>query len=164
MTTHRVDGQGRAPSQVHVFANGGDHVVDLLLDRTAFPIGIGLQGPQIAAAFQGQGGDLGDERLKVAVAGHEVRFRVDLHDGAPVIGCRHCDQSFGGHPPGLFRRRREALLAQPIDGRFQVPAGLLQGLLAVHHAGPGLLAKFLHEARRDLSHPLLPYQKYRLIR
>src|SRR3546814_4829313 len=47
---------------------------------------------------------------------------------------------------------RSALLAQPVDRRLQVSAGFDECLLAVHHAGAGLFAKLLDQARGYFGH------------
>ena len=46
----------------------------------------------------------------------------------------------------------KSLGTQPVDRSLHFAAGLSQRLLAVHHAGAGALAKFLHGGGGDLSH------------
>ena len=48
---------------------------------------------------------------------------------------------------GLLGGGGEALGAQPVDRGFQVAAGLVERLLAIHHAGAGALAQVLHRRR-----------------
>ena len=52
----------------------------------------------------------------------------------------------------IFGGGGKALGAQPVDRGFHIAVGLGQRLLAVHHAGAGALAKFLHGGGGDLSH------------
>src|SRR3546814_9456896 len=51
----------------------------------------------------------------------------------------------------------DLLLAQPVDGAFEVAGGFAERLLAVHHAGPGHLAELLDQSRGDLSHSSRPH-------
>ena len=61
-------------------------------------------------------------------------------------------QAFSRNAPGFLGCGRKALLAQPIDRRLDIAIGRGQCLLAVHHAGAGLLAKLLDERRSDFRH------------
>ena len=69
------------------------------------------------------------------------------------------DQAFGGGAAGLLGGGGEALGAQPVDRGFHVAVGLGERLLAVHHAGAGALAQFLHSRGRDLSHVSYPLNR-----
>src|SRR5207342_3395209 len=51
--------------------------------------------------------------------------------------------------PGPLDRVGHALLAQQGAGSLDVAAGLLERALAVHHPGPGEVAKLLDEPCRD---------------
>src|SRR3546814_7733554 len=51
----------------------------------------------------------------------------------------------------------DLLLAQPVDGAFEVAGGFAERLLAVHHAGSGHLAELLDQSRGDLSHSSRPH-------
>ena len=82
--------------------------------------------------------------------------RVDLDDRALVAVDGDADQALGGGAAGLLGGGGEALGAQPVDRGFHVAAGLAERLLAVHHAGAGALAQFLHSRGRDLSHVSYP--------
>ena len=60
--------------------------------------------------------------------------------------------------PARFSIDLRARLAQQLDRLVRVAAGLLQGLLAVHHGQAGLLAKRLDGGRGNLCHWIyLPY-------
>src|SRR5215210_5719254 len=90
-------------------------------------------------------GDLARELREVLVAGHEVGVAVDLH--------QHADLAVGVHVRldralrGLATAHLEGLVAeadaQQLGGAIDVAAGLLQRLLAVHHAGAGAVAQLL---------------------
>ena len=77
-------------------------------------------------------------------------------------GDERAARAFGGHAnqpvrsraAGFLRGRRQPLLAQPIDRRLDVAAGLDQRLFTIHHPGAGLLTQFLDQAGRDLHHNL----------
>ncbi len=62
------------------------------------------------------------------------------------------DQAFGRGAARLLGGGGEALGAQPVDGGFHVALGLVQRLLAIHHAGAGALAQILHISGSNLSH------------
>jgi hypothetical protein len=53
------------------------------------------------------------------------------------------DQAVGGGAAGPLADVLRALDAQDLDGLVKVAAGLLEGLLAVHHAGAGELTQAL---------------------
>ncbi len=92
------------------------------------------------------------QRLEFLVAGDEIGLRIDFDDDAVMACDRQGDESFGRDPAGFLRRFRQALLAQPIDRRFDVAVGFGERRLAIHHAGAGLLAKILHHCGRDVRH------------
>ena len=88
------------------------------------------------------------QRLKVRRARDEVRLAVHADEVRALtvrVNARE-DATFAGRSARLLVRRLEALLAQEVDRCFEVPAGLLEGLFAVHHRGPGLVPKLLHLA------------------
>ena len=95
------------------------------------------------------------------VLGDEVGLRVDLDDGAAVALDGDADQALGGGAAGLLGGGGEALGAQPVDRGFHVAVVLGERLLAVHHAGAGALAQFLHSRGRDLSHFFVPSRPLR---
>ena len=113
----------------------------LFFDR-AFGSGVGggLQGVQIAARFQGQAGRRFDEFLEFIVAGNEIGFGVDFDQSAGGAVDGNPDQAFRSYPARLLGRRRQALGAKPVHRRLMVAIGFDERLLAIHHAGAGLLA------------------------
>ena len=97
-------------------------------------------------------GDVADEILEDLVLGDEVGLRIDLDDRAALALDGDSDEAFGGGAAGLLGGGRKTLGAQPVDRGFHLAIGLGERLLAVHHAGAGALAQFLHRCGRDLSH------------
>ena len=141
------------PAEGHVLADLGDHVGELLGNAVAAArIGAGLDLVEIAAGLQGDPGDVAHEVLEGLVAGHEVGLGIDLDHRAPGAFGGNADQTFGGHAAGLFRGGGEALLAQPVDSRLQIAAGLGQRLLAIHHPRAGGLAQLFDQRRGNFSH------------
>ena len=65
---------------------------------------------------------------------------------------RNADQAFRGDAAGLLGGLGEALLAQPVDGGFDVAAGFVERALAIHHARAGLFAQVLHHCGGDIGH------------
>ena len=121
--------------------------LDLRLDRDLRAgIGRGEQLREIALGRRGERGDVAHHVLELLVAGDEVGLRVDLDDGARLALGDDADEALGGDAVRLLGGLRQALLAQPVDGRFDVALGLGQRRLAVHHAGAGLVAQLLHAA------------------
>src|SRR5690606_31774232 len=70
---------------------------------------------------------------------------VDLDDGggAAVRGGSRGDDALGGLALGALGGHLLALLTEDLDGLVEVAAGLLERLLAVHHADAGGLAEAL---------------------
>ena len=97
-------------------------------------------------------GDLAHEALELLVAGDEIGLGIDLDEGAARALDGEADQPLGGDAAGLLGGGGKALLAQPIDGAFEIALRLAQRLLAIHHAGAGLLAQLLDQRRGDLGH------------
>ncbi len=90
------DRQGNRAAQVHVFADGGDGV----LDR----VGNGLAGRRVDGSTYGVNGAVGGEcyvgnatnhRLEGVVTGNEVGFRVDFDDDGLGAGAGDADEAFG---------------------------------------------------------------------
>ncbi len=93
-----------------------------------------------------------------SVARDEIGLGIDFDHGALRARRGNADQTFGGDAAGLLRGLRQTLLTEPIHRRFDVAVVLGQRLLAVHHAGAGLLAKLLHQRSRNLGHALTPHK------
>ena len=85
------------------------------------------------------------ELLELGRARHEVRLAVDLDEDAdpPVEVHVSLDEPLGRSPPALLCGQRLAPLPQDLPGAFDVPVGLLQGALHVHHSGGSLLPELL---------------------
>ncbi len=122
----------------HVLADGGDQIGDQLRHRLAAG-GLGA-GERIHAAFDIEGGQghLAGGVLEQLVAGDEIGLGVQFDDrpghARAVVAQRHSHEAFCGHAVGLLGRLGQTLGAQPVHGGFDVALGLLQGLLAIHHA------------------------------
>src|SRR5437879_3392233 len=67
-----------------------------------------------------------DECLNQTIARDKTRLGIHLVHRPRRAARRDTDQPVGGHPPGLLRRRGEPFLAQPIDRRLDVTAGVAE--------------------------------------
>ena len=143
----------RDAAQGHVLADRGDELLQAVLHggRRAGEVR-GLERFDGAVAHQGDLGGLADEGLELVVAGDEVGLGVDLEDRRRCARRLDGDEALGGDAAGLLGGLREALLAQPVDRGLDVAVGLVEGGLAVHHAGAGLLAQLLHHRSGDVRH------------
>ena len=112
----------------------------------------GLQSLDVVAIGDGQGRHGLDKALELFVAGDEVGLGIDFDHGAGSALGGDGHQTFGGDAAGLLGGSGQTLLAQPVDRGFDVASGLGQRLLAVHHAGAGLLAQFLDKRGGNLGH------------
>ena len=125
-------------------------------------IGASEQRLEGAVAIAREIADNAHKALKGLVAGDKISLGIDLDQSAGGVeraaGSAHggADQPLGGHPPGLFGRRRQPLLAQPVDRRFEIAAAVAERALAVHHAGAGLVAQLLDQRRGHLGHLSYP--------
>src|SRR5579864_168167 len=145
--------QALGAAQRHVLADGGDEMRELLADRaTGSGIRHLLQRLDIVTVAQHERGHRLHETLEGLVARDEIGLAVDLEQRTDLAFGRDPDQAFGGDAPRLLGGGGQPLLAQPIDGLLQVPAGFLQRALAIHHAGASLLAKVLNQPCGYLSH------------
>src|SRR5262249_27611799 len=98
------------------------------------------------------GRNLAHEALELLVAGDEIGLGIDLDEGSARALDREPDQAFRGDATRLLGGSGKTLLAQPVEGALEVALRLGQRLLAIHHAGPGLLPKLLDQRRSDLGH------------
>ena len=70
----------------------------------------------------------------------------------PTVGLNgDADEALGGDAAALLGGLGEALLAQPVDRRLDVALGLVQRVLAVHHARAGLFAQILDQCGGDVA-------------
>src|SRR6185437_14568690 len=99
--------------------------------------------------------DLGRQLLEALVLRHEVGLAVQLDQNARGRAIELGDhQAVGGGPVGPLARVLDALLAQDLDGLVEVAVGLAQGVLAVHHAGPGQVPEPLDVSGGKIRHCL----------
>ena len=77
----------------------------------------------------------------------EIAFAIDFDDDADLSAGMNivADQTFGGFARGFLGRGGLALLAEDVDGLFDVAFGLDEGSAAIAEAGIGALSEFLHE-------------------
>jgi hypothetical protein len=62
------------------------------------------------------------------------------------------DKAFSRDAISLTGGLGEALFAQPVDGCLDVTLGLVQGLLAIHHANAGLSAEVSDHLGGNFGH------------
>jgi hypothetical protein len=149
-----ADVQALRASQGHILADRRDGVGDRLGDRAAARI-MGAEhgfGVDIRGLVERDRQDAAHQRLKVIIAGDEVGLRIDLRDDAEIGLDRDSHEAFGGHAAALFGRFGKTLLAQPVDRRLDVAVGLVERVLAVHHARAGLIAQILDQPGGDRRH------------
>ena len=107
----------------------------------------------VVPVFERDFGDVLDERLEVVVAGDEVRLRIHLDDDADVSS----PTSAATRPSAATRSAFLAALERPFLRSQSTAASMSPSVcgerrLAVHHAGAGALAQFLHEGGGDRGH------------
>ena len=156
---------GSSTPQCHIFANRGDGVGDRIAERPATWIGNGFQSFDIGGAgFDGKAGDVSCQPLEIRVPCHEIRFRIDLNDDPVGATDKNRNEPFGSNPAGFLGGLGKPLLAQPVDRRFYIALCFTKGILAIHHASAGLLAKILHHRSSDVRHIGFPSSSRKLIR
>ena len=147
------DAKTRRAAQGEVFADIGDRGRHGVGHGAAGGIGLLAQLLDIGlAARQGDARDIARQGLEILVAGDEIGLGIDFDDNAGALADQSRDQTLGGDAPGLLGGLGQALLAQPVDRRFDVAVILGQRGLAVHHAGAGALAQFLHQSGCNRGH------------
>ena len=92
------------------------------------------------------------QALEQIVARDEIGLGIDLDDDALLALDGSAGQTFGGDAAGLLGGLRQALLAQPVDGRFHVAVVLAERGLAIHHARAGRVAQLLDHLCGDVGH------------
>ena len=136
------------PAQLQLLADLGGQLLHGLVDGLVVELG-GLQRLQVGAVGGLRGlHDAARQRDELVVLGDEVGLAVDLDHRAVLGG----DQALGGRALGALADVLGALDAQRLDGLVEVPGVLLQGLLAVHHAGAGHLPETLDVGRGVVRH------------
>ena len=140
----QVDGdlvtlEGDGATQLQLLTDLGGELVESLLGGLAVD---GGGGKLLSGVGLGLGGGLGDtvrESDEFVGLGDEVGLRVDLDHG----GAGNGDQALGGGALGALSDVLGTLDTQDLDGLLEVALGLVQSLLAGHHAGAGELAELL---------------------
>ena len=98
------------------------------------------------------------ELEELFVLGHEIGFGVDFDHHAQLAA--HVDVSgdrpLARGPTGALLCRRQPLLAQELHRLGHIPVRGRQGLLAIHHSGPGLVPELFHQLCTDLCHHASP--------
>ena len=146
------DFEAGGAAQGHVLADGGYGIGERVGDRAAAGVMRALQRLDVSALLDRHGGDGASERLELLVAGDEVGLGIDLDHHPLMTAHEHGHQALRRDAAGFFRRLGQAFFAQPVDGGLYVAADFGQGVLAVHHAGAGLLAKLLDQRGGDRRH------------
>src|SRR5581483_3372645 len=139
------------PAEGDVLAEAAGHALDEVVDGLGRVAGVGPGGDVLALLghLLGQGGH---GRLEAVALGHEVGLAGQLDHGPDVALDEHVDGALGGGPAGPLAGGGEALLPQPGLGLLHVALGLLEGLLAVHHPGPGDLPERGNVLGGDVRH------------
>ncbi len=145
--------------QDDLLAEVGVGLVHVRLDGLAR---LDLGGEQRRGVGRGRGGDVrgdgvggGDELLAL---GDEVRLALQLDEdaGGLVVGDTGDDRAVRGGAALALGDALLALDAQDLDGLVDVAVGLVQRLLAVHHAGAGELAELLDVGGGVVRHTGFP--------
>ena len=113
----------------------------------------GEQRLDVAAGLERELGDGADEILELLVLGDEVGLAELTSTTAPLLPATATPTrpSAAVRPAFLAAAARPLVRSQSIAASMS-PLGLAQRLLAVHHAGAGALAQFLHGRGCDLRH------------
>ena len=142
-----LPGQGHflKTPQADIFADPGDERL----------LGLGQRLPALGEAEQGLdiGRRAGRDRLghapregqEIFIPGHEVGLAIQLQDDHPGAVLVDADDALGRDPAGLRGRFGRPGFAHFPDRRFNIAAGGLQGLFAVHHARARALAQLLDQ-------------------
>src|SRR6185312_2332665 len=143
-------------AELELLLDRGAGVLDQLLDGLAVLRDGPEQGQPVGRPVrQRRLRDLGRQLLEALVLRHEVGLAVQLDQNARGRAIELGDhQAVGGGPVGPLARVLDALLAQDLDGLVEVAVGLAQGVLAVHHAGPGQVPEPLDVSGGKIRHCL----------
>lgn len=90
-------------------------------------------------------GQRGGDGLELVTLGDEVRLALQLQQdaGGLVVGDEGDDSAVLGRTALALGDALLTLDAQGLDGLVDIAVGLVEGLLAVHHAGAGELTELL---------------------
>ena len=140
-------------AQGHVLADRGDEAGERLLDRGRTTGEVSsLEAFERTVGVEGELGGFTGEGLEAVVARNEVGLGIHFDDGGVMARRFDGDEALGGNAAGLLGGLGQALLAQPVDGGFDVAIRLVQRALAVHHARAGLFAELFHQCGGDVGH------------
>src|SRR6266508_2155635 len=145
--------EARHPTEADVLAQLGAERLDRVGHGAAVER-LGLD--TVVAVPRDLAGERGHELTEVGALRHEVGLAGELDQRAPVAVDDHVDCPLLGGAPGSLLLLGDALGPQPVLGRVEVAAGLLERLLAVHHPGAGRLAQRGDVLRSHLSHQWTP--------
>ena len=145
------------PAELELLLQARARRLDELLDGGA---GLGFGGQQGEAvgrlALDGGVGDLLRGFLEQGGLGHEVGLAVQLDQHARVgtVELRG-DQAVSRGAGGPLARVLDALDAEQLDRVLEVALGLAERVLAIHHAGPGLVPEPLDISGSKVRHVLV---------
>src|SRR6185369_8934282 len=145
------------PAELQLLLQARAGLVDQLLDGGA-RAGLGGQQGQPVGDLGGDRGlrDLRGCLLEQVGLRDEVRLAVQLdqHAGLGAVEVGH-DQAVGRGAGGALVHVLGALKPKQLDRRLDVAVGFIECVLAVHHAGAGLLTEPLHVSGGKIRHVLV---------
>src|SRR6266536_2965370 len=145
------------PAELQLLLQARAGLVDQLLDGGA-RAGLGGQQRQPVGDLGGDRGfrDLPSCLLEQVGLRDEVRLAVQLdqHAGPGAVEFGH-DQAVGRGAGGALVHVLGALEPEQLDRRLDVAVGFIECVLAIHHAGAGLLAEPLHVSGGKIRHVLV---------
>src|SRR5690242_9960849 len=145
------------PAELQLLLQARAGLVDQLLDGGA-RAGLGGQQGQPVGDLGGDRGlcDLRSCLLEQVGLRDEVRLAVQLdqHAGLGALELGH-DQAVGRGAGGALVHVLGALEPKQLDRRLDIAVGLIECVLAVHHAGAGLLTEPLHVSGGKIRHFLV---------
>src|SRR5712692_1375592 len=144
LVRRRVDVLGEPHRAVHgdVLADPADELGALLLE---------LRDDIRTARLDGLQRPLG-EAQELLVSGHGLGLAADGYHRADVAPDRGEDDALSRLPAGALPGLGHPSLAKQLASRFEIPAGLLERALAIHHRRGRQVAELLDESGRDLAH------------
>src|SRR5215470_1754233 len=136
------------PAQLKLLPDPGRQLGDRVANGPAIehcgPELIDLSGAGLFGRFDDAQGKL----LELLVLGHEVGLAVQLDHDAAVRG----HQAVGRRTLRALANVLGALDSQQLNGLVEVSIGFAQGLLTIHHSGPGVLPEPLDVGGGEVRH------------
>src|ERR1700722_19812192 len=145
------------PAELELLLQARARLLDDLLDGGAGP-GLGAQQGQAVGrlALDGRVDDLLGGLLEQGGLGHEVGLAVQLDQDARLGAVQlRSDQAVGRGAGGPLARVLDALDPEQLDRVAEVAIGLGERVLAVHHAGAGLIPEPLDVSGSEVRHVLV---------